>query len=60
LPVLRPAEREATARGLAFLVANQPADFKTDGESRIFHPVPHVALLERFLAWLKEMKQAAS
>ena len=59
LPVLRPAEREATSRGLAFLVANQPADFNAGGESRIFYPVPDVALLERFLAWLKEMKQAA-
>jgi glycerol kinase len=60
LPVLRPAEREATSRGLAFLVGNQPTEFTTGGESRTFQPVPDVALLERFLAWLREMKQAAS
>lgn len=59
LPVLRPAEREATSRGLAFLVGNQPAEFRIGSESRIFRPVADVALLERFLAWLREMKQAA-
>ena len=58
LPVLRYPEREATARGLAYLVANQPVGFDAIGEPRIFQPVPDVELLERFLAWLKEMKQA--
>jgi glycerol kinase len=58
LPVLRPAEREATARGLAYLVANQPAGFTAGGERRVFQPRPDVALLERFLAWLREMKRA--
>ncbi len=59
LPVTRYAEREATARGLAFLVANQPADFWPGSDPRVFEPNPDVALLERFLAWLKAMKQAA-
>ncbi len=58
LPVTRYAEREATARGLAFLVANQPADFAPGSDPRVFEPNPDVALLERFLAWLKAMKQA--
>jgi glycerol kinase len=58
LPLLRPAEREATARGLAYLVANQPDSFATGSGSRVFAPASDVALLERFLAWLKEMKQA--
>ncbi len=58
LPVLRHAEREATARGLAFLVANQPADFAPGRAPRVFEPEADVALLERFLAWLKAMKKA--
>jgi len=58
LPVLRHAEVEATARGLAYLVANQPASFNPGSEPRVFQPVPDVALLERFLTWLKEMKLA--
>jgi glycerol kinase len=60
LPVSRHAEREATARGLAFLVANQPADFAPGRAARVFEPEPDVALLERFLAWLKAMKKAVA
>ncbi len=58
LPVMRHSEREATARGLAFLVANQPPDFAPGRAARLFDPEPDVALLERFLAWLKAMKKA--
>lgn len=58
LPVTRYADREATARGLAFLVARQPADFAPGDGARVFQPETDVALLERFFAWLKEMRQA--
>ena len=58
VPVMRHSEREATARGLAFLVANQPADFAPGRAARLFEPEPDVGLLERFLAWLKAMKRA--
>ncbi|HEY4646142.1 MAG TPA: FGGY family carbohydrate kinase [Steroidobacteraceae bacterium] len=58
LPVLRHAEVEATARGLAYLIANQPASFNPGSEPRVFQPVPDVALLERFVTWLREMKLA--
>jgi glycerol kinase len=60
LPVLRPAEREATARGLAYLVANQQPGFAAGAEPRAFQPAPDVVLLERFLAWLREMRQATA
>jgi glycerol kinase len=58
LAVTRYDEREATARGLAFLIANQPADFAPGRAARVFEAEPDVALLERFLAWLKAMKKA--
>jgi glycerol kinase len=60
LPVHRHAELEATARGLALLIAQQPTDWRSSANVRLFAPVPDPGLLERFFAWLKEMKRAVS
>lgn len=60
LPVIRHASREATARGLAFLTAGQPPSWGEPADARRFEPERDTALLERFFAWLKEMKRAGS
>jgi glycerol kinase len=56
-PVVRYEEREATARGLAFLIAGAPRDWPAP-PSQVFEPQLNTALRERFFAWLKLMKQA--
>jgi glycerol kinase len=57
LPVTRYEEQEATARGLAFLIAGQPQEWPAP-RSQVFQPQLNTALRERFFAWLKLMKQA--
>ncbi len=57
LPVTRYREREATARGLAFLTAGEPRDWATP-PAEVFTPQLNTALRERYFAWLKAMKQA--
>jgi glycerol kinase len=58
LPLHRYQEFEATARGLGFLVADQPAEWRLGSNVRLFAPSSNPHLLERFFAWLKEMKRA--
>lgn len=58
LEVLRHSEREATARGLAQLIAGESADFSASTQVTRFPPRSDTELLERFFAWLKEMKRA--
>lgn len=58
LPVIRHGVREATARGLAFLTAGRPADWKPSQDGQVFQPKLNTGLRERFFAWLKAMKQA--
>jgi hypothetical protein len=41
-------------------VANQQPGFAAGAEPRAFQPAPDVVLLERFLAWLREMRQATA
>ena len=60
LSVHRYEELEATARGLGFLVADQAAEWRVAARVRLFAPAADSALLERFFAWLKEMKRAVS
>ena len=60
LPIQRYEELEATARGLGFLVADQPAEWLLAGKVHLFAPVADSALLERFFTWLKEMKRAVA
>lgn len=71
LVVVSHADREATARGLARLISSAAATTTTGvsagattddeaaaGGATTFLPREDTALLERFFAWLKEMKQA--
>lgn len=58
VPVDRASDREATSRGLAFLVAGMPADFQAPPLQR-FEPDPDQQLLARYLKWLALMQEAA-
>jgi glycerol kinase len=57
-PVDRSSDREATARGLGFLVAGEPAGFACPPTTR-FEPEPDQLLLVRYLKWLDLMREAA-
>ena len=57
-PVDRGSDREATSRGLAFLVAGAPAGFQAPPIER-FEPEPDDRLLARYLKWLALMQDAA-
>ena len=58
IPVFRSREREATAKGLAYLVAGQPADWPAQGEGDRFAPTQDIALAARFRAWLAALRAA--
>ncbi len=47
LPVIRPAETEATARGIAWLASGCPEDWKKPGPEKTFHPQPNPSLADR-------------
>ncbi len=55
LPVHRHEQREATARGVAFLAAGQPAQWKAVPVGRSFQPQPNESLDTRYRRWLAEM-----
>ncbi len=57
-PVDRASDREATSRGLAFLVAGEPAGFTGPPVER-FEPDADQSLLARYLKWLELMRAAA-
>lgn len=57
LPVHRPEEHEATARGLAFLLAGQPSGWSAlSGDS--FTPRPNVPLRDRYARWRTALDDA--
>jgi glycerol kinase len=58
LPVDRGSDREATSRGLAFLVAGSPPEFRCPPVER-FEPEADQRLLARYLKWLALMRDAA-
>ncbi|MGH8249628.1 MAG: FGGY family carbohydrate kinase [Steroidobacteraceae bacterium] len=58
-PVDRSSDREATSRGLAFLVAGEPAGFASPASDR-FEPGTDQRLLARYLKWLDLMREAAA
>lgn len=58
VPVDRATDREATLRGLAFLVAGEPADFGKRAMQRL-EPEQDERLLARYLKWLELMRAAA-
>ena len=57
LPVERPALREATARGIAFLAAGRPPGWPPPALERRYAPAERGALLARFAAWQAEMSR---
>jgi len=58
LPVYRPVEYEATARGLAWLLADCPDDWPEQELGRWFKPVVDSGLTRRFGEWRREMSAA--
>ena len=57
VPVDRTSDREATSRGLAFLVAGEPAGFAAPSMRRVL-PEPDQQPLARYLKWLELMRAA--
>ncbi|MCW9023427.1 MAG: FGGY family carbohydrate kinase [Gammaproteobacteria bacterium] len=60
LPVYRPADCEATARGSAFLLAGCPEYWPEAEAGTWFEPQSNMALNKRYVEWRKEMKTAVS
>lgn len=58
VPVERASDREASARGLALLLAGEPPGFAPPLLQRL-EPEPDQALLARYLKWLELMRAAA-
>ncbi|MBT8132624.1 MAG: hypothetical protein KJO35_10175 [Gammaproteobacteria bacterium] len=56
--VSRPDETEATARGLAYLVAGRPAEWSKAKQTQFKPAAGQNRLRERFSAWLTEMAMA--
>jgi glycerol kinase len=59
VPVDRANDREATSRGLAFMVAAEPAEFRGTAMQRL-DPEPDQRLLARYLKWIELMRAAVS
>ena len=57
VPVYRPAECEATARGTAFLLAGRRQHWPEPGPGTSFHPHANEALQHRFQQWRVAMEQ---
>lgn len=58
LPVYRPAQHEATARGTAYLLADFPDDWPEEKAGVAFAPKPNPGLTRRYKEWRAEMKRA--
>jgi len=58
LPLYRPVEHEATARGLAWLLAGKPSDWPEGESGTRFRPRENGRLTERYRRWQAEMASA--
>jgi glycerol kinase len=58
LPVYRPAEHEATARGTAYLLAGFPGDWPEEKPGTPFEPKQNTGLRQRYQRWHAEMQRA--
>jgi glycerol kinase len=58
LPVYRPAEHEATARGTAYLLADFPEIFPEEKPGDSFTPKSNPGLLQRYKNWRTAMNRA--
>jgi glycerol kinase len=55
LPLTRLSETELTAKGLAFLVANQPSEWLPDANAATIAPIVDKALHARHVVWQQHM-----
>jgi glycerol kinase len=60
LPLYRPAEHEATARGTAYLLAGIPENWPEEKPGDSFTPKPNPGLARRYKDWCAEMNRALS
>jgi len=51
IPVIRPAQSEATARGCAFLLAGCPDDWQVPEPDDVFRPRADAGLADRYARW---------
>ena len=58
LPVYRPAEHEATARGMAYLLAGFPENWPEEKPGDSFTPKPNPGLTRRYKDWRAAMQRA--
>ncbi|MDQ6959862.1 MAG: FGGY-family carbohydrate kinase, partial [Mariprofundaceae bacterium] len=58
IPVTRPVQFEATARGCAFLLAGCPGDWPEAGEDDVFQPVADARLTHRYAQWKVLMERS--
>lgn len=58
LPLYRPVEHEATARGLAWLLARKPRDWPESGAGTWFKPRANEPLAKRYARWRLAMDEA--
>ena len=56
--IYRPYQCEATARGLAYLLAGRPQVWPEGLNGMWFYPKPNTPLLDRFQRWRGEMQRA--
>lgn len=60
VPVYRPAQCEATARGTAFLLAGKPAIWAEAGQGTHYYPCEAPGLSERYQRWRQALQAALS
>ncbi|MDH5649782.1 MAG: FGGY family carbohydrate kinase [Gammaproteobacteria bacterium] len=58
LPVYRPREKEATARGTAYLLAGRPIDWPENEMGNWFKPKTNAGLKERYERWIDTLLNA--
>jgi glycerol kinase len=58
LPVHRREDPEATARGIGYLAAGQPAQWNLGGDEQVFAPAADPALVARYRRWRTLMAEA--
>jgi glycerol kinase len=58
LALYRPAEHEATARGMAYLLAGFPGDWPEEKPGTPFEPKQNTGIRQRYQRWRAEMQRA--